>query len=133
MTICSACSEERPNSFFFGQLQLLQQPLILQCQAGDDLCLFLFAGSKLCFQSCMRLFQLGALCFQIHLLQPLIFRTGNVTISSVLLVCISLFSMQTLYHKTRQKASIFNAFRPFYLFRQQSIPSLAVGFRLLNF
>ena len=25
-----------------------------------------------------------------------------VTISSVLLVCISLFSMQTLYHKTRQ-------------------------------
>ena len=62
-----------------GQLQLLQQPLILQREAGNDLRLLLFAGSKLCFQSCMRLFQLGALCFQlrIFLLELLIFRAGN--------------------------------------------------------
>ena len=67
------------KQLLFRQLQLFQQPLVLQREAGNDLRLFLFAGSKLCFQSCMRLFQLGALCFQlrIFLLQPLIFRTGN--------------------------------------------------------
>ena len=33
-----------------------------------------------------------------------------VTISTVLLVCISLFSMRKLYYKTARKASIFNGF-----------------------
>ena len=67
------------KQLLFGQLQLLQQPLILQRKAGNDLGLLLFTGSKLCFQSCMCLFQLGAPCFQlrIFLLQSLIFRTGN--------------------------------------------------------
>ena len=43
-----------------------------------------------------------------------------VTISAVLLVCISLFSMQILYHRTRQKASVFNGFHQFF-------PAQAVG------
>ena len=52
------------EQLLFGQLQLLQQPLILQREAGNDLRLFLFAGSKLCFQSCMFRLKLDALCFK---------------------------------------------------------------------
>ena len=44
------------EQLLLGQLQLLQQPFILQREAGNDLCLLLFAGSKLCFQSCVLLF-----------------------------------------------------------------------------
>lgn len=56
----------------------------------------------------------------------------RVSFSSVLLVCISLFSMQIFYHRTRQKASIFNGFHPFSLLRLWSIPSPGGGFRLLD-
>ena len=48
-----------------------------------------------------------------------------VAISSVLLVCISLFSMQILYHRTRQKTSIFNGSQP--LFSAQTVVNPVTG------
>ena len=54
-----------PKQLLLGKLQLFQKPLILQCQAGNDLRLFLLCGSKLRFQ-------LGFFA-----LEFLIFRAGN--------------------------------------------------------
>ena len=56
-----------------------------------------------------------------------------VTISSGLLGCISLFSMQILYHRMRQKASVFNGFHPFFLLRQWSIPLPGGGLSAAQF
>ena len=57
----------------------------------------------------------------------------RVSFSSVLLVCISLFSMQILYHRTRQKASIFNGFQPLFLCLDRGQSHYwAMGFRLLD-
>ena len=72
--IACGCTDLRKG--IDGLARLVQQQFALDPFANT---LFLFAGSKLCFQSCMRLFQLGALCFQlrIFLLELLIFRAGN--------------------------------------------------------
>ena len=56
-----------------------------------------------------------------------------VTISSVLLVRISLFSMQILYQKAKQKARIFNGFQSLFLCLDCGQSRYrAVGFRLLD-
>ena len=135
MTICSACSEERPNSFFLDSFSCSSSHsfcsvrLVMTCACSCSRAAN-FASSLACASSNLALFASNcafSCCNRSYSAQEM------VTISSVLLVCISLFSMQTLYHKTRQKASVFNAFRPFYLFRQQSIPSLGGGLSAAQF
>ena len=88
MTICSACSEERPNNFFLDSFS---------CSSSHSFCSVRLVIDWAC--CCKRSYSAREM----------------VTISSVLLVCISLFSMQILYLRARQKASIFNGFWTFFL------------------
>ena len=53
----------RLEAKFAAREQELAQ-VILQRKAGNDLRQFLFAGGKLCFQSCMFRLKLDALCFK---------------------------------------------------------------------
>ena len=112
------------KQLFLGQLQLLQQPLILQRKAGDDLSLFLFAGGKLCFQLCV-------LCF--FLLQALIFRTGNGHhFFRVACLHLSVF-YEEIIPQGREKSQYFQWFLDIlpYLDCAQSCHR-TVGFRLLD-
>ena len=132
MTICSACSEKRPNSFFLDSFSCSSSHsfcsvrLVMTCACSCSRATN-FASSLACCSSNLAFFA-SSFAFRAFSCCNRSYSAREMgTISSVLLVCISLFFMQTLYHKTRQKASVFNGFRPFYLFRQQSIPSLGGG------
>ena len=127
MTICSACSEERPNSFFLDSFSCSSSHsfcsvrLVMTCACSCSRAAS-FASSLACCSSNFAFFASSFAFRAFSCCNRSYSAREMVPISAVLLVCISLFFMQTLYHRMRQKASVFNGFRPFFLLRQWSIP-----------
>lgn len=106
MTICSACSEERPNSSFLDSFS---------CSNSHSFCSVRLVMTCAC--SCSRAASFASsFAFRAFSCYKRSYSAREmVTISSVLLVCISLFSIRKLYHKAERKASIFNGFWTFFL------------------
>ncbi len=135
MTVCSACSEERPNSFFLDSFSCSSNHsfcsvrLVMTCACSCSRAAN-FASSLACVSSSLALFASNcafSCCKRSYSAREM------VTISSVLLVCISLFSMRKLYHKAERKASIFNGFGHSSLLRLCSILSPDGGLSAVRF
>lgn len=97
----NACSEERPNSFFLDSFScssshsFYSERLVITCACScSRAASFASSFAFRAFSCCKRSYSAREM----------------VTISTVLLVCISLFSMRKLYYKAARKASIFNGF-----------------------